>query len=165
MPVHPMLVHVPIGCWLVGLVFDIASHVVAGPGFLTRGSTWLIAIGLITAVIAGLVGLFDAMPIPPGTPANRAAVIHLSLATLAVLIAATNLVLRLGGRDDLPVPPGELALSVATAVVLVVAGYYGALVAHRYGVGVTGGPQPRAEPTPPACGDAGPEVHWVRPQR
>jgi uncharacterized membrane protein len=30
-PIHPILVTVPIGAWTASLVFDIASHVTAGP--------------------------------------------------------------------------------------------------------------------------------------
>jgi uncharacterized membrane protein len=141
-PLHPMLVTIPIGCWVAGLVFDIGSHTVADPGFLTRGATWLIAIGVITSVLAGLVGLVDAIPIPPGTAANRAVVIHLSLATATVLVAASNLVLRLGLADTRPVPVVDVLLSALTVLVLVAAGYYGGLVVHRYGVRVPGAPQP-----------------------
>ena len=42
-PLHPLLVTVPIGAWVASLVFDVASHLVADPGFLARGSLWLIA--------------------------------------------------------------------------------------------------------------------------
>ena len=32
-PLHPILVTVPIGAWVASLVFDVASHLVADPGF------------------------------------------------------------------------------------------------------------------------------------
>ena len=51
-PFHPILVTVPIGAWMASLVFDIASHVTTGPGFLAQGSLWLIVIGLIGALAA-----------------------------------------------------------------------------------------------------------------
>ena len=35
-PFHPILVTIPIGAWTASLVFDIASHVTTGPGFLPR---------------------------------------------------------------------------------------------------------------------------------
>ena len=53
-PWHPILVTVPIGAWVASLVFDVASRVVADPGFLARGSEWLIGIGVIGAVLAAL---------------------------------------------------------------------------------------------------------------
>jgi uncharacterized membrane protein len=49
-PFHPILVTIPIGAWTASLVFDIASHVTTGPGFLAQGSLWLIVIGLIGAL-------------------------------------------------------------------------------------------------------------------
>src|SRR5215217_1900583 len=58
-PFHPILVTVPIGAWVCSLVFDIASHVVASPGFLTQASEWLIAIGIIGAFAAATLGFLD----------------------------------------------------------------------------------------------------------
>ena len=66
-PFHPILVTVPIGAWVCSLVFDIASHVVDDPGFLTRGSEWLIAIGVLGALAAARVGSLDLFAIPTGT--------------------------------------------------------------------------------------------------
>ena len=70
-PFHPILVTVRIGAWLASLVFDIASHIVDRPGFLTQGSEWLIAIGVLGALVAASVGLLDLFVIPRSTPAFR----------------------------------------------------------------------------------------------
>ena len=67
-PFHPILVTVPIGAWTASLVFDIASHVTTGPGFLAQGSLWLIVIGLIGALAAASTGFLDLFAIPAGTP-------------------------------------------------------------------------------------------------
>lgn len=56
-PFHPILVTVPIGAWIASLVFDIASHVVDNPGFLTQASEWLIGIGIVGALVAAAFGL------------------------------------------------------------------------------------------------------------
>lgn len=48
-PLHPMLVTVPIGAWVSSLAFDVASLIVDDPGFLARGSVWLIALGVVGA--------------------------------------------------------------------------------------------------------------------
>jgi uncharacterized membrane protein len=147
-PLHPMLVTVPIGCWVAAAVFDIGSHSVATPGFLVEGGTWLIAIGVIVAVVAGLVGLVDAIPIPPGTAANRAAVVHLSVATLGIILAATDLVLRLGLPTTAPTPAGEATLTVLTVLVVAVGGWYGGQVVHRHGFGAE--PAETVDPAGPA---------------
>ena len=52
-PFHPLLVTVPIGAWTASLVFDIASHVATGPGFLAQGSLWLIVVGVILLAALG----------------------------------------------------------------------------------------------------------------
>src|SRR5215467_9132813 len=76
-PYHPMLVTIPIGSWFASLGFDVASHLVSKPGFLAQGSQWLIGIGVLGAVIAGLVGLLDFAVIPVGTAAFRTACTHM----------------------------------------------------------------------------------------
>src|SRR5215213_9285979 len=68
-PFHPILVTVPIGAWIASLVFDLASHAVDDPSFLSRGAEWLIAVGIIGAVAAAIFGLLDLLTIPRGTRA------------------------------------------------------------------------------------------------
>ncbi|MFB8177759.1 DUF2231 domain-containing protein [Streptomyces sp. NPDC055966] len=77
-PFHPMLVTVPIGAWVTSLVLDIASHVAHRPGFLTQSSEWLIAVGVIGALLAAMVGFLDLFTISAGTPAFRTAMVHMS---------------------------------------------------------------------------------------
>src|SRR3954469_1024088 len=77
-PFHPILVTVPIGAWVCSLVFDIASKIVDRPGFLTHGSAWLIAIGVLGALAAASVGFLDLFAIPTGTPAFRTALVHMA---------------------------------------------------------------------------------------
>src|SRR5690242_18220577 len=96
-PFHPILVTVPIGAWAASLAFDLASHVVGRPGFLTAGSTWLIAIGVIGAVAAGLVGLLDLVAIPPGTPAFRTGLVHMGLNIAITLAYAVGIAWRAAG--------------------------------------------------------------------
>ena len=73
-PVHPLLVALPIGAWVTSLVFDIASHVVRQPGFLAQGAQWLIAIGLVGAVLAACAGFLDLLTLTAETAAFRTAV-------------------------------------------------------------------------------------------
>jgi uncharacterized membrane protein len=136
-PIHPILVTVPIGAWIASVVFDIASHIADHPGFLTQASEWLIAIGILGALAAAVVGLLDLLAIPTGTTALRIALVHMSL-NLAVTIAyVINFVWRhgayTGGR---PVAVGSLVLSIVSLSVLAVSGYLGGMLAYRYGIRV-----------------------------
>jgi uncharacterized membrane protein len=136
-PVHPILVTVPIGTWTASLVFDIASHIVAHPGFLTQASEWLIAIGVIGALAAALFGFLDLLTIPAGTMAKRTALLHMTL-NLAVTIAyVVNFLMRHGNYSHgHAVNAGALALSAVTLAVLGISGYLGGKLAYRYGIRV-----------------------------
>lgn len=135
-PLHPALVAVPIGAWVASAVFDLASHLVStDPAFLAQGARWLIGIGVLGALGAGLVGLLDLLAIPTGTRAFRTALVHMSLMLAAVAAYAVGFVLR-GPEPAAPVPPGSLALSLAALAVLGVGGFLGGTLAYRYGVRV-----------------------------
>jgi uncharacterized membrane protein len=136
-PFHPILVTVPIGAWVTSLVFDIASHVVSGPGFLTQASEWLIAVGVIGAVLAAVVGFLDLFAIPGATPAFRTALVHMTLNLLVTAAYVVNFLWRYGDhtRGD-SVAVGPLVLAALSVAVLGVSGYLGGKLAYRYGVRV-----------------------------
>ena len=136
-PLHPMLVTVPIGAWIASLVFDIASHLVAGPGFLARGSEWLIAVGAVGALAAAAAGILDFYVIQPGTRAYRTVVVHMSLNLLVIAAFGADFFWR-HGSDHRPgaVPPAQIAASAATLAFLAVSGYLGGKLSYRYGVRV-----------------------------
>lgn len=138
-PFHPILVTVPIGAFIASLVFDLASHLQAAApsGFLARGSAWLLAIGIIGALLAALFGFLDLFAIPTGTRAFRIGLWHMSLNLVVVAAYAVDLVLRLGGLDRPGgAPAGLVALSVAALATLGVSGWLGAMLTFRYGVRV-----------------------------
>jgi uncharacterized membrane protein len=136
-PWHPILVTVPIGAWVASLVFDIASRVVADPGFLARGSEWLIGIGVIGAVLAALLGFLDLFAIPTGTRAFRTGLIHMSLNLLVAAGYIVNFFWRQAGYGQPgPVGLGPLVLSVVCLAALAASGYLGGMLAYRYGVRV-----------------------------
>ncbi|WP_245713540.1 DUF2231 domain-containing protein [Nocardia vaccinii] len=136
-PFHPILVTVPIGAWIASLVFDIGSHVVDDPDFLARGALWLIAIGVIGALVAAAVGTLDLVTIPTRTPAFRTGLLHMGL-NLAVLVAfVVGFLWRYdsGGPYD-ATAAGPLVLSIIALLVLGGSGYLGGKLAYHYGVRV-----------------------------
>lgn len=135
-PVHPALVAVPVGAWVTSLVFDIASHVVGDPAFLVRGAVWLVAIGIIGALAAASVGFLDLFAIPPGTPAFRLGLVHMSLNLTVVVAYAIDLWWRVSVTTTGGVPLGPLVLGAAALAVLTVSAYLGGKLAYRYGVRV-----------------------------
>jgi uncharacterized membrane protein len=136
-PFHPILVTVPIGAWVCSLTFDIASHIVDQPGFLSRGSVWLIAIGVVGALGAALVGFLDLFAIPTGTTAFRTALLHMTLNLCVTGAYVGNFFWR---HADYPsrdaVSGGQLTLSVISLVALGISGWLGGKLAYRFGVRV-----------------------------
>lgn len=136
-PFHPILVTVPIGAWVSGLVFDIASRVVDDPGFLAKGSVWLIGIGILGALAAALVGFLDLFAIPSGTPAFRTALVHMTLNLTVTAAYVANFLWRQGNYGSPEsVHIGPLVLSAASLAALAVSGYLGGKLAYRFGVRV-----------------------------
>ncbi|MGW2425413.1 DUF2231 domain-containing protein [Streptomyces sp. NPDC001709] len=137
-PFHPVLVTVPIGAWVSGLVFDIASRIVHRPGFLAHGSAWLIAIGVLGALAAACVGFLDLFAIPTGTPAFRTGLVHMGLNLAVTAAYAAGFAWRQGGGypEGQGVGYGQLALSAVSLAVLALSGHLGGKLAYRYGVRV-----------------------------
>jgi len=136
-PFHPILVTVPIGAWVSSLTFDIASHVVHRPGFLTQGSEWLIAIGVLGALAAASVGFLDLFAIPTGTAAFRTGLMHMTLNLSLTGAYLIGFFWRHGSyTNGHAVNGGQLALSAAALAVLGLSGYLGGKLAYRYGVRV-----------------------------
>jgi uncharacterized membrane protein len=136
-PFHPILVTVPIGAWVSSLVFDIASHIVAKPGFLAQGSEWLIAIGVIGALLAAMLGFLDLLAIPTGTTAFRVALLHMTLNIAIVIAYAINFVWRHGNYGHpAAVAVGPLVLSAVSLALLGGSGFLGGMLSYRYGIRV-----------------------------
>jgi uncharacterized membrane protein len=134
-PWHPILVTVPIGSWVASLVFDIGSYVVDMSAFLARGSVWLIAIGVLGAIVAASVGLLDFFTIPTGTPAFQTGLVHLVLNVGVTAAYVVNFLWRNASTAE-HVPTGPLALSVVSLAILTLSGHLGGKLAFRYGVRV-----------------------------
>src|SRR5437868_12161361 len=136
-PFHPILVTVPIGAWVASLVFDISSHIVDRPGFLTQGSEWLIAIGVLGALAAAMIGFLDLFAIPTGTTAFRTGLVHMTLNLCVTGAYVVGFFWRHGSyADGAAVEGGQLALSAVALAALGVSGYLGGKLAYRYGVRV-----------------------------
>lgn len=137
-PFHPMLVTVPIGAWVCSLVFDIATRVSGdgAPG-LVEGAYWLVAIGVIGALLAAAAGAMDLMRIPGRTKAMRIGITHMLLNLAVTAAMAVNLIWRNDTyTETVRTGWGQLLLSAVALAVLGVSGWLGGQLAYRYGVRV-----------------------------
>ncbi|MEW2166650.1 DUF2231 domain-containing protein [Streptomyces sp. NPDC007084] len=130
-PVHPVLVQVPIGCWLSAAVLDLTPTGRAAPALLT-------AVGLAGIAPAALAGWADWADLPP-EPA-RVGLAHAVTNVAAVAFYAASLAARLRGRST----KGKIwSLGGLAAVGL--SGALGGHVAYRRATG----DGPAGQPTAP----------------
>jgi uncharacterized membrane protein len=135
-PFHPILVTIPIGAWVVSLVFDVAATSAGEPEVFVKGAFWLIGAGIIGALVAAVFGLLDLIAIPRGTPAFRTGLTHMGLNLAVVALFAVSFVLRRDHLDEADATVAAVVLSAAALAILVVSGWLGGKLAYRYGVRV-----------------------------
>ena len=148
-PLHTMLVHLPIGLFLLSFVLDVAGKI-RGPDDPTRSlvrpafSTMLF--GVITALAAAVPGVADFSSIRRDHLARRTAIWHMVLNVAVVAIYIANLAIRRAQLDDTSVRAFPFVLSLAAVGMLSVSGYLGGVMFYDHGIGV--GRHRRRKPTP-----------------
>jgi len=134
-PIHAIMVTIPIGTWTAALVFDIVGFFADDRATFTRGALWLIGIGVVGALLAATVGLFDLSALEKGTRARRLALFHLACNAGAIVLFAVSLVVRVGAdRSEVSVP--GFVLAVLAYLLIGVSGILGGELVYRYGVRV-----------------------------
>lgn len=139
-PFHPMIIPVPIGAFVIALVFDLASYWVAEPTVFARGSYWLIVIGIVSGVVAAVFGAMDAIRIPLGTRAFKAAMAHMTSNVTALGLYTVSLALRHGRLDEGPVAIAPLVVSIVALTSLGLGGWLGGELTYRHGIRVADEP-------------------------
>src|SRR5215204_4148494 len=99
-PLHPALVHFPIGLFVLSLILDIASYLNPTSNDLSRGSLYTIAFGLAMGILAALTGLVDRSDIRLDHPARKTSTTHMLLNLTALALFGINYVLRLGQSNS-----------------------------------------------------------------
>jgi nitrite reductase/ring-hydroxylating ferredoxin subunit len=105
-PLHPVMVHVPVGAWLSAGVLDVIPP-------LRPAATVLIGTGVAAAVPAALSGAADWSEQEVGV--KRLGVLHAAANTVALGLYAGSLVARAKGRGTLGLVFSYAGLGVATA--------------------------------------------------
>src|SRR5437763_5756144 len=135
-PIHPMLVHFPIGLFFLSLLLDIASFVFPNVPNLVLASFYSISLGLVTALLAAVPGFADYTDIRRDHPAKRTATAHMILNLIVVALYAINLAVRFSADVDLRVHPLAFVLSLVGVALLSVSGYLGGRLVYDNGIGV-----------------------------
>lgn len=135
-PIHPMLVPVPIGAWVASLVFDLASYFVDDPSFLVKGAYWLIATGVVAALLAAVFGLMDLVAIPRGSRPFKVALVHLTMNVTLVAVFAASFFVRINQSATEEVDLWLVVVSAVAILALLISGILGGMLSYHYGVRV-----------------------------
>lgn len=136
-PFHPLLVTVPIGAWVASVVFDIVSMVKDDDvAIFAGGAYWLIAIGVLGALVAALFGLMDLFAIPRGTKAFTTGLTHMAFNLSVVALFVVSFIGRANTGYEGKAKPWEFIVSLVALGLLAVSGWLGGKLAYRYGVRV-----------------------------
>ena len=139
-PIHPMLVPIPITCFVGTLLSDIAYACTADMQW-ANFSAWLLTFGLIGAGLAAIAGVIDFLG-ERRIRRLRAAWIHGVGNVLVVLLSLINIFIHSRDAWTSVVPTG-LTLSAIVVLILLVTGWNGWAMVYRHGVAIR--PTLRAE--------------------
>ena len=134
-PLHPMLVPFPIVSFIGALVTDV-MWLTTGEGGWATASSWLLGIGLATALLAAAAGMADYL----GDERVRrigAATRHMIANVIVVTLEAVNFVVRLTGGSE-SISGLGVWLSLASVAILAYSGWLGGELVYRHRVGVRG---------------------------
>lgn len=145
-PLHTVIVHFPIGLFLISLVFDLATHLFEAAAPLAYATFYLIAIGIIAALAAAVTGLEDWSDIRADHSGKRTATTHMLLNLVVVVLFVANLIIRSRQIGFTPTPLLPLLLSLVAVAILMYSGYLGGLLVYDHGISI--GRHRRHTPTP-----------------
>lgn len=132
-PLHPMLVPLPIG-FLIGAFLADLAYVFTGWASWAFFATWLIAAGLVMAVVAALGGLVDFLG-EPRIRSLRAAWTHLAGNVVVVALSLVNLLVHQRDGAAAVLPEGVILSGVVT-LLLIFTGWKGGEMIYRHRVAV-----------------------------
>jgi uncharacterized membrane protein len=142
-PIHPMLVHLPVACWLLAPASDAAALAMERP-FFWHVSALLCLTGLIIGAVAAMFGAMELERIKGRKDLQRLAIIHASLMGSAWVIALIAMIVRIDEMllTRIPAPLAVPVLDAAAAVVLIAGAFFGGEMVYGHGVGVKRDDQP-----------------------
>jgi uncharacterized membrane protein len=127
-----MLIVFPLGLLATAVVFDIIS-LAAGLPALAAAAYWVMAAGIVGALVAAPFGFADWLRIPQGTRARRVGAMHGGGNLVLVVLFIASWLLR---ADSGAASATSLVLSLAGVALAMVTGWLGGELVERLGVGV-----------------------------
>ena len=135
-PLHPALVHFPIGLFLLSLTLDLVSYLWDSSNSIVRASYYAMSFGVAGGVLAAIAGFADWSEIRLDHSAKKTANIHMTLNLTAIGLFGVNVFLR-GGQLSLNTTPLlTFLLSMIGVCIILVSGYLGGTMVYDDGIGV-----------------------------
>jgi nitrite reductase/ring-hydroxylating ferredoxin subunit/uncharacterized membrane protein len=136
-PLHPMLVHLPIGLLLVSFLLDVAAiSETLGPNGFVRPSFYAMSFGVLAALLAAVPGLSDYKEIRKDHPAKRVAMQHMVLNFTVMAIYLVNIAIRRPNLNQSQLGVLPFVLSLVGIGLLSWSGYLGGCLVYDNGIGV-----------------------------
>ena len=135
-PIHPMLVPIAIGGFLISFVFDIICWAkgMTPPNVYNQVAYYTMLAGIAGALAAAIFGFVDLMSLQG--PVKSTGVKHMLINLTVVVLYIINAWMRHKNPADLGVP---MMLSLIAVLMLVVSGWLGGKMVYEAGVGVNNG--------------------------
>lgn len=135
-PLHPLLVHLPVGLWVTALVSDIVFMANGSSAFAIL-SYYTILFGLIGAALAIPAGFAEYASIPRKTHPKRIATAHMLMNAAITVLFLANFLWRRNLEEGLPsvITRGQFFLTLFSDVLLTISGYLGGLLVYDHGIG------------------------------
>jgi uncharacterized membrane protein len=141
-PLHPMLVTIPIGCWLFSLVCDLVYLATGNAQPWAVVAYYTMVGGIAGAAAAAIPGFVDLLWLPRG-PARNTALAHMTINLTVLGLYGVNAAMRYHAPQYLS---HAIALSGIAVLLLAVSGWLGGKMVYVYGVAVGPAPPPPAQP-------------------
>lgn len=149
-PLHPPLTDVSIGAYTVGVAMLVAGALGLEEEQMAHGSLIAISAGLILAAPTAITGIVDWLDLRKGSPARRAATIHLLVMVAATVLFAVTWLLQRPGYVDDEVRVAALVAGLVSEALLAAGGNIGGVNVFVYGIRVLKRPEtPVAEALKP----------------
>lgn len=131
-PIHPAVVHFPFGLLLTSTIVDLGH--LGGLWPEAHYAAWLMASGLVAALVAVAAGLFDFRRLNDAQVPY--ALRHMGTMAIAVVGYGIALYLRRETLTAAAEPSAaSVGVAVASAVVLAIGGWLGGELVYRHGAG------------------------------
>lgn len=139
-PIHPMLVTIPIGLWVMSLVCDLVRAGGSANDNWSIVALYTMVGGIAGALVAAIPGFIDMLSLQSSL--RRIALTHMGINLAVVALYAVNVWMRTGGAD----PSMTLLLSLLAIGMLAVSGWLGGKMVYVHGVAVEMPPEPALPP-------------------